>query len=207
MVKFPLDGQISSRVLSLQIINSLQRQKDTGMPHCPAAQMSLWRPARRYPPSTIRISLAALSILLLVAPATCTRNTSSARVLLRGQQRERLRPHGARWNIAHDDSEGGGGNMFDGVTLRDAADMMGARISDVYSEPFSDMDKLGASEGGALGKGRSLPEAYDVRDAWPMCSAVSRVMAQGGCNIPTSPSCNRRLHQQSRPGGSPGAKR
>ena len=165
------------------------------MPHCSAAQMSRWRPACRCSFSITQISIAALSILLL-APATCIRNTSSAHVLLRGQQRERLRPHGALWNIAHDDSEDDVGNMFDGVTLRDAELMMGARISDFSSEPFSDVDKLGASEGGALGEGRSLPEAYDMRDAWPMCSAISRVMAQGGCNIPTSHSCNRRLHQQ-----------
>lgn len=86
-------------------------------------------------------------------------------------------PRGAPWK-----ARGlGGGSDHDTMTLADGVKMMGT------TRATGPLRGVAVSRGGARslaeqrGNSFSLPLAYDVRNTWWRCSAVSRVLNQGPC--------------------------
>ena len=82
-------------------------------------------------------------------------------------------PRGAPWKAR---GLGGGGD-HDTMTLADGVKMMGTTRA---TWPLRGVE-VRRSFVEQHGNSSSLPHAYDVRDAWWRCSAVSRVLNQGPC--------------------------
>ena len=95
-------------------------------------------------------------------------------LLLLPPDRAALLPRGAQWQA--EGSGGGPGAPHEAMTLTDGVAMMGTRRAVAGTVPLR-----GVAVQGPVANRSALPLAYDVRDKWWSCSAVSRVLNQGPC--------------------------